>query len=137
MLEPTVFFPVVGAVLVICIGLLAWSCNEYAISLFFFAIGGYWLWCAHDNTTPETKAVKAAEEKARKDERVRQETPHVVREADGCKVYAFKSRDRWHYFTRCPNATTVTDTAYEECTGSGKNRTCKELHSSIENEVMK
>ncbi|MEX3935064.1 hypothetical protein AB4Y32_25280 [Paraburkholderia phymatum] len=27
--------------------------------------------------------------------------PHVIREADGCKVYAFKSGSDWHYFTRC------------------------------------
>ena len=34
-------------------------------------------------------------------ERERQEaTPHVVREADGCKVYAFKAQERYHYFTR-------------------------------------
>lgn len=32
--------------------------------------------------------------------------PHVIREADGCKVYAFKSGD-WHYFTRCPNTVTT------------------------------
>lgn len=60
------------------------------------------------------------------------QTPHIVREADGCKVYAFKSGDRWHFFTRCPNATTVTDTAYEHCTGTGKSRRCEELHDSIE-----
>ena len=81
---------------------------------------------------PEWIAENAAEERARYEERVRQETPHVVREADGCKVYAFKSGDRWHFFTRCPNSTTNTDTAYEVCTGSGKTRSCKEEHSSIQ-----
>ncbi len=52
-------------------------------------------------------------------------TPHVIRQADGCKVYAFKSGEMYHYFTRCPNATTVTDRTYEECTGSGKHRHCE------------
>ncbi|MEX3764494.1 hypothetical protein [Paraburkholderia phenoliruptrix] len=33
-------------------------------------------------------------------------TPHVIREADGCKVYAFKSGD-WHYFTRCGSTVTT------------------------------
>lgn len=39
--------------------------------------------------------------------------PRVIREADGCKVYAFKDGDRWHYFTRCPNSQTTTDSTYE------------------------
>jgi hypothetical protein len=32
--------------------------------------------------------------------------PRVIREVDGCKVYAFKS-GHWHYFTRCPLETTT------------------------------
>lgn len=38
--------------------------------------------------------------------------PRVIREVDGCKVYAFKSsaEGRWHYFTRCPGERTTTDT---------------------------
>jgi len=84
------------------------------------------------NTDDEWAKERAEEARQKAEEQRRQETPHVVREADGCKVYAFKSGDRWHYFTRCPNAVTVTDTAYEHCTGSGKSRSCKELHDSIE-----
>ncbi len=38
--------------------------------------------------------------------------PRVIREVDGCKVYTFKSGDRWHYFTRCPNAQTTTESPY-------------------------
>lgn len=49
-----------------------------------------------------------AEEKAMRRRAV--ETPHVVREADGCKVYAFESGGHTHYFTRCPGETTQTDT---------------------------
>ena len=32
--------------------------------------------------------------------------PRVIREIDGCKVYAFKSNG-WHYFTRCPSSTST------------------------------
>jgi hypothetical protein len=39
--------------------------------------------------------------------------PHVIREADGCKVYAFKSGYNWHYFTRC-GETVTTERNYEE-----------------------
>jgi len=42
-------------------------------------------------------------------------TPHVIREADGCKVYTFKSGDLYHYFTRCPNSQTTTE-AYHKVT---------------------
>lgn len=83
-------------------------------------------------TDEEWAKERAKEHAAEAAQRRANETPHVVREADGCKVYAFMAGDRWHYFTRCPNAVTVTDTAYEQCTGSGKFRSCKELHSSIE-----
>lgn len=88
-------------------------------------------WGFHE-ADPQTAINRAEEDRRRAEVRRQQETPHVVREADGCKVYAFKSGERWHYFTRCPNAHTVTDTAYEHCTGSGKSRSCKELHDSIE-----
>lgn len=32
--------------------------------------------------------------------------PHVIREAEGCKVYAWKGGD-WHYFTRCGETVTT------------------------------
>ena len=62
----------------------------------------------------------------------REQTPHVIREADGCKVYAFKSGDRYHYFTRCPDSRTTTESSWEACSQSGKNRTCKTETESIE-----
>lgn len=42
-------------------------------------------------------------------------TPHVIREADGCKVYAFET-DREHYFTRC-GSTVTTETNWTESCG--------------------
>lgn len=41
----------------------------------------------------------------------RDQTPHVIREVDDCKVYRFKSGDRFHYFTRCAD-TTTTESSY-------------------------
>ena len=62
----------------------------------------------------------------------RESTPHVVREADGCRVYAFKhGGDRYHYFTRC-GSTTTTSSSWESCNTSGKARSCKLEHEEIE-----
>jgi len=52
-----------------------------------------------------------------------EQTPHVVREADGCKVYAFKSGDRYHYFTRCPENRTATESSYTVQCGKNCTRT--------------
>lgn len=55
--------------------------------------------CTESDWAKREEAARLAQERA-------DATPHVIREADGCKVYAFKSGDNWHYFTRC--GTTVT-----------------------------
>ncbi|HEX5126379.1 MAG TPA: hypothetical protein VFW00_06540 [Rhodocyclaceae bacterium] len=47
-------------------------------------------------------------------------TPHVIREADGCKVYEFSAAGRDHYFTRCGAVVTTEKTGSESC---GKNCT--------------
>lgn len=62
----------------------------------------------------------------------REQTPHVIREADGCKVYAFKPGDRYHYFTRCPDSRTSTESSWEECRQSGKTRGCETKTETIE-----
>jgi hypothetical protein len=50
--------------------------------------------------------------------------PHIVREVDSCKVYAWRDdggRGTTHYFTRCPNSVVTTERNYtEQC---GKNCT--------------
>lgn len=53
------------------------------------------------------------QEHERKQEAQRQadRQPRVIREVDGCKVYAFKTGD-WHYFTRC-GSTVTTDRHYQ------------------------
>lgn len=52
------------------------------------------------------RAAEAAQEAANR-------IPHVIREADGCKVYAFESGGRFHYFTRCPDSHTTTESSWQ------------------------
>lgn len=107
-------------------------CNEtgWAAGLIAFVMTfGYF---AYQGATPEHHAAIAAEEKARAEQDKRERTPHVIREADGCKVYAWKGGDRYHYFTRCPASTTVTTQNWQECSGSGKHRTCHDRTEEIE-----
>jgi len=59
-------------------------------------------------------------ERERSEQEHAEDKPHVIREADGCKVYAFKSSGSYHYFTRCGEAVTTERTYSEAC---GKNCT--------------
>lgn len=83
----------------------------------------------------EAIATRQAEEAAKAARRRAEETPHVIREADGCKVYAFLSGDRYHYFTRCPDKT-VTDASWDEChtemVGKVSTKKCVTKSESIE-----
>ena len=91
---------------------------------------GFGSWGYHE-ANPQTAIDRATEERQMAEQRAANETPHVVREADGCKVYAFLSVDKWHYFTKCPNSQVTTDSTYTECTGSGKTRSCKDKVETI------
>lgn len=55
---------------------------------------------------------RAAIAKKRADELEQRKIPHVIREADGCKVYSFYANNSDHYFTRCENSTTSTERNY-------------------------
>lgn len=78
----------------------------------------------------EALAERAAEEAKKQAQREADRKPRVIRETDGCKVYAFKEGGHWHYFTKCP-ATTTTDRTYESCRQSGKTRTCENKTEQI------
>ena len=62
--------------------------------------------------------------------------PRVVKEIDGCKVYAFIQRgiltgsDKTLYVTLCPNRT-VTEQKWKECSGAAKFRTCTEVSDVV------
>jgi hypothetical protein len=71
-------------------------------------------------------------ERERDEEIRRRQTPHVIREADGCKVYAFEAGARWHYFTRCPDSRTSTESTWEECRMVGKVRHCDQKSETID-----
>jgi hypothetical protein len=58
--------------------------------------------------------------------RTARETPHVIREKDGCKVYAFERDGRDHYFTRCGEVVTTETNWTQSC---GKN--CSKQVSDI------
>lgn len=47
-------------------------------------------------------------------------TPHVIRSAAGCSVYAFKAADSWHYFTRCSDGSVTTERNWIESHRVGK-----------------
>ncbi|WP_146215079.1 hypothetical protein [Rivihabitans pingtungensis] len=76
------------------------------------------------NSEPE-KNRRAQEEQARR-------TPHVIREADGCRVYAFEDGGHQHYFVRCGNDRTTTHRQYDDCRQSGKSSSCKKSFEVIE-----
>lgn len=49
--------------------------------------------------------------------------PRIVREVDGCKVYAFKatpSASHWTFFTRCPDSKTSTESSHNRTVRVGK-----------------
>jgi hypothetical protein len=75
-------------------------------------------------TTPEAEAKRRATAEAERRARI----PHVIREADGCKVYAFTAGSKEHYFTRCAGMVT-TDRNYEVKKSCGKNCTKTEQHT--------
>jgi len=95
-----------------------------AVVLFFIFAACDWNFCAlvcfcvalvvGVNACTDTEWYK--EDQKRDAEARRQAaTPHVIREFDGCKVYAFTT-DREHYFTRC-GSTVSTETNFSKSCG--------------------
>ena len=112
---------ILGLLLLVVVLFSAWAWDlEGVWVLIGIVVMGWSMW--HWRDTPEESAAKEARQAAQK---LARETPHVVREADGCKVYAFERGGRDHYFTRCPAATDTETTWSEFC---GKN--CRREKSS-------
>jgi hypothetical protein len=61
-------------------------------------------------------------ERARKAQEAADREPHIIRKKDGCDVYAFKTGDTYHYFTRCPNSMVSTDRQYTVSCGKNCHR---------------
>lgn len=105
---------------------------HWTINGFFLLLSLTLLYCSYNESTPETiKERQAARIKAAEEQKARG-TPRVISETDGCKVYAFESAGKWHYFTRCQGSNTSTNTTHTKCDQSGKIRTCNDYTTSIE-----
>lgn len=116
---------------------LTWACiregeDDGRWTLACFAVTVFFAYFSYQGTTPAHLAEVEADRRAAAERERKERTPHVVREADGCKVYAWKGGDRYHYFTRCPDSRTFTQQNWQECTGTGKHRTCKEMSETTE-----
>lgn len=71
----------------------------------------------------EKDAREAAAQRAR-------ETPRVIREFDGCKVYQFEAAGRERFVTRCSDKTTTSWERTESC-GKGCTRSVPESTETI------
>jgi hypothetical protein len=71
--------------------------------------GAMFYWAAFSDGAKRNAAERDAQDRA-------DATPHVIREADGCRVYAFKAGD-WHYFTRCNDGGVTTERRWTERQG--------------------
>ena len=115
--------------------------NYDPIALFlilsFSGLGLFCFYNSYNQALPETRAREELEEKKRKEQIEKDKIPYVIREVDGCKVYTFSDGSKWHYFTRCENSHTVTDTAQKECKLVGEVNSCKEYFTSIETTTNK
>ena len=86
---------------------------------------------------PETEQLHENNMIERKEQIEKDKIPRVISEVDGCKVYAFSDGSKWHYFTRCENSHTFTDTTQKKCKLVGKVNSCKEYFTSIETTTNK
>lgn len=122
-------------IVAVCCGVLtfaACSDGDHPLALpFFAALTLLFSTCAYQESGADALDKEAAERRAKAAAERREQTPHVVREADGCKVYAFKSEGRHHYFTRCPDSRTTTESSWEECRTSGKITHCETKTENI------
>jgi hypothetical protein len=62
--------------------------------------------------------------------------PHVIRDVDGCKVYAFASGGMEHYYTRC-GATVTTERNYTVNKQCGKTQCTERKQETIVTEGNK
>lgn len=111
----------------VVLAVLMFKFEAYAAAWLLAICAGVFVYFAED-----IAAGAAEREQQEKAQRVSDAKPRPVsRSDDGCTVYAFKPQDRWLYFTRCDGKQTATTNVHQECTGSGKHRTCKDVLSEV------
>lgn len=99
------------------------SWKDFTITIGVIGLVGFGLYrCDQSEWHQESERQRRADEK-------REATPHVIREADGCKVYAFRVDRTDHFFTSCPNAKVTTDRNYT--VNCGKNCTRHESETNV------
>lgn len=134
------FFCFVVMSLTTMLGLLAWKSDQYKAMAAFLLAAAVFGYFGYTTSRPEYIAKQEADERRRvaaeQAQDLRDRTPHVIREFEGCKVYQFKLGDKWPIVTRCPGDRTVTDRPFETChtEGSGKTarKVCEQHVESIE-----
>jgi len=106
-----------GGVILIYTAYRAFEGDEGFGAAACFIIACALLFWSYHEAQPETRTKRAAAEAARVADAAARKVPRVVREVDGCKVYAFEAEERWKYFTRCSDRTTTENSWIER---SGK-----------------
>lgn len=101
-------------------------------AVLLLALCGYGLWYTFSDAAAPERAKFAAAQAA-------EAQPHVIKQVDGCKVYAWKGDSgRYHFFTRCPGSATSTETNWQECrtepSGKTTTRRCENRQEVITNE---
>ncbi|RQZ76439.1 hypothetical protein DF052_00350 [Burkholderia glumae] len=91
--------------------------NLLIFALLLSAVGGCTYWGVFSDGAKRAMERDRARDRA---QAAADATPHVIREADGCKVYAFRADSNWHYFTRCPDGTVTTERNWTESRRQGK-----------------
>ena len=78
------------------------------------SIVGLALLIGNDLFSSEAQAKRESKRKAGEQQKIEDERPRKISEANGCEVWAFNPGARWQYFTRCGSSTQTTNT-WEEC----------------------
>lgn len=99
------------------------SYEPSAIAIIFTVVFGFLCW---RETWEDVRAERQYEAAQEAEAKKRRETPRVIREADGCKVYQFEAGGHTRYFTRCPGSQVNTHWQRTESCGKGCSRTISE-----------
>ncbi len=115
---------ITGITVGICIMVIILSWNWYDAQygvVAFFVLCGVGMYSCSNSDSWKANEKRIAEQEAREAQ------PHVIREYDGCKVYAFKT-DRVHYYTKCGLTTTTESSRSVSC---GKNCSKTEVETIV------
>lgn len=122
------------ALLAMIVFLLAWvffDNFETAWGVFFGILGGLLIVATFYTNGTDFRQREAEQGQQKLAARMARETPHVVKEVDGCKVYAFEHDRHTQFFVRCQNSTSTQSNWSER---SGKTTQHKSSTIALENE---